>query len=107
MNTPVRLVVSPTATILTSFYIRDFEALFTHAVTLICMVCLTPQLFLPVYPHTNVRLPAPLAAAFPGLSAATLPTPILQLLPCHESSPTWLPISILPTHLDECFFFNS
>ena len=29
-----------------------------------------------------------------------------QLLPCHMSSPPWLPISFPPTSLDECFFFN-
>ena len=31
----------------------------------------------------------------------------LQPLPCHESSPPWLPISTPPASLDECFFFNS
>ena len=36
-----------------------------------------------------------------------LPTPVLQLLPCHESSLPWLPVSAPPTSLDECFFFTS
>ena len=34
-------------------------------------------------------------------------TPVLQLLPCHESSPPWPPVPTPPTCLDECFFFNS
>ena len=36
-----------------------------------------------------------------------LPHLVSQLLPCHKSSPPWLPISTPPTGLDECFFFNS
>ena len=59
----------------------------------------TPQLFLPVYLHSNVGLPIP--------PAATLPVPVLQVPPCCESSPPWLPVSTPPTSLDECFFFNS
>ena len=63
--------------------------------------CLTPQLFLPVYLHTNVGLLAPPATvlpdlpavASPGLPAAVLPTPVLQLPPCCESCPPWLPVS--------------
>ena len=31
---------------------------------------------------------------------------VYQLLPCCESSPSWLQISTPPTGLDECFFFN-
>ena len=42
------------------------------------MVCLAPQLFLLVYPNANVVLP--------GLPAAISPTPVLQPLPCLESS---------------------
>ena len=30
-----------------------------------------------------------------------------QLLPCCLSSPPWLPVSVPPTSLDECFFFKS
>ena len=63
------------------------------------MLCLIPQLFLPVYPHANVGSPAPPAAA--------LPTLVLQSPPCCESSPPRLPISTPPTSLDECFFSNS
>ena len=47
--------------------------------TLGCMVCLAPQLFLPVYPHANMGLPGP-----PGL-----PGP----LPCYASSPSHVPVS--------------
>ena len=36
-----------------------------------------------------------------------LPAPVLQLPPCRESSPPWLPNSTPPTGLDECFSFNS
>ena len=54
-----------------------------------CMVCLTPQLFLLVYPHTNVGPPSPPATA------------LLRVLS------TQLPFSAPPTSLDECFFFNS
>ena len=58
----------------------------------------TPQ-FLPVYLHTNVG-----ALSWP---TATSPIQILQPLPCHKSSPPWLPAFTLSTSLDECFFFNS
>ena len=32
--------------------------------------------------------------------------PVLQPPLCHESFPTWLPVSTPPTGLDECFSFN-
>ena len=64
-NSPVSLVVSPAASTPTGFSVRDFEALFTHSGTLGCVVCLTPQLFLPVYLHTNVGQPALSVAALP------------------------------------------
>ena len=81
------------------FSVRGFEALFPHTGALGCTVCLIPQLVLLVYMHVNVGPPS--------LPAATLPTLVLQLPPCHKSSRTWLPISAPPTGLDECFFFNS
>ena len=34
---------------------RGFEALVSCAITLVCMVCLTPQLFLPVFPAWERR----------------------------------------------------
>ena len=68
------------------FSVRGFEALFPCTGTLGCVVCLAPQLFLLVYPHTNVGPLGP---------------------PCHMSSPPQLPISAPPSSLNECFFFNS
>ena len=72
---------------------------FPHTGTLDCMVCLAPQLPLLVHVHVNV-----------GRSCSTsccLTCPVLQPLPCCESSLPQLPISAPPTSLDECFFFNS
>ena len=57
-NSSVRLGVSPTAATPTGFVIQRFEALFPYTGTLGCEVCLAPQLFLPVYPNTNVGPPA-------------------------------------------------
>ena len=71
------------------FSVRGLEAVFPCARTLGCMVCLAPQLFLPVCLHANVGPP-------------TLPAAALS----HILS-TWLPVSVPPTSLDECFFFNS
>ena len=53
----------------TGVFSQGFEALFPHAGTLGSVVCLAPQLFLLVYPHTNVGLP--------GLPATALPFPVL------------------------------
>ena len=92
VNSPVRMGVSPAATSTPmGVFNQWFEALFPLAGTLGCTVCLAPQLVLPVYLHSNVGPPAPLATASPGLPATALP----QVL----SAP--------PTGLDECFFFNS
>ena len=102
MNSPVRLGVSPAPSNLSQrFSVRGFEALFPHAGTLGCTVCLTSQFFLLFYlwdsllfqrpPHLLYCLtcPGPPAAAFLGILSA------------------WLPVSSPPTGLDECFFFNS
>ena len=98
VNSPVRLGVSPTDTSTpTDVLSQRFEALFPHVGALDCMVCLAPQLVLPVYPHMNEGPPAPPAATSLGLPAAAL----LRVLSA------WLPISAPPTGLDECFFFNS
>ena len=43
----------------------------------------------------------------PSPPATSLLTPVLQQLPCWESSPPWLSVSAPPTGLDECSFFNS
>ena len=98
MSSPVRLGVSPTASsIPTGVFSQRFEALFPHAEALGCMVCLTPQLFLPAYLHSNVGQPTPQSAASLGLPAATLP----RVLSAQ------LRVSAPPTSLDDCFFFIS
>ena len=51
------------------FTARGFKALFPHAGTLGCTVCLTLQLFHPVYLHTNVGPPGPPATASPSWSS--------------------------------------
>ena len=71
--------------------VRGLEVLFPRTGTLGCAVCLTPQLFLPVYPHADVGLPA--------LPAATSPALVLQPLPCLESSLPRLSVSAPPTGL--------
>ena len=75
MNSPVRLGVSPpAASTPTGVFNQWFEALFPPAGALGCVVSLTPQLFLPVYPHANVGPPTLSAAALPppGPPATTL-----------------------------------
>ena len=71
------------------FSLRGFEALFPQAVTLGCLVYLTPQLFFLVYLHTNVGPSCPPVAGLPWILSIQLP------------------VSAPPTGLDECFFFNS
>ena len=93
----MRLGVSPDTSTPTGISVRGFEALFPHAGTLHCIVCLAPQLFLSVYLHTNVGPPSLQATTSPSPSAAALP----------EVLSARLPISAPPTGLDECFFFNS
>ena len=89
MNSPMSLGVSLTTTTPIGVFSQRFEALSPHTGALGCVVCVTPQLFLPVYLHVNVGLsPLPATALPPVLSAQ-------------------LPISAPPTGLDECFFFNS
>ena len=83
----MRLGVAPTAASTPmGVFNQRFEALFPGAGALGCTVCLSPQLLLLVYPHSNVGLPTLPAAASLGLPAAASPTPVLQLLPCCESS---------------------
>ena len=80
MNSLLRLGISSATSIPT---------LFSCTGTLCCMVCLAPQLFLPVYLHRNVGL---------------ISTPAVALLWVLS---LWLPICIPPTGLNECFFFIS
>ena len=98
MNSPVRLGVSPTAaSSCTGVFNQRFEALFPQAGALVCAVCLTPQLFLPVYLHANEGPPAPPATSLQGSPAPALPWVLSARLP----------VSAPPTALNECFFFNS
>ena len=78
-NSPVRLGVPPATTTLTGFIARGFEALFPCTGTLGCMVCLTPQLFLLIYPHANVGLPAT------TLPSALSAPPAAHLHPSYQS----------------------
>ena len=90
MISPVGLGVSPfAASTSTGVFSQRFEALFPDAGTLGCTVCLAPQLFLPIYLHTNVGPP-------------TLPATFLP----HVLS-TWAAYLHPPACLNECFFFNS
>ena len=79
------------------FYSQKFWG-FSHTGTLGCVVCLAPQLFLPVYLHVNRDRPVhqPLPCP-PRLSASSL----LRVLSAQ------LPVSTPPTSLDERVLFNS
>ena len=89
VDSPVRLGVSPTASTPIVFSVRGFEALFPWAGTLGCVVCLAPQLFLPVYPHGNVGLPSPPATTSPTWSTSCH-------LSIHPLSPGCLSLPLLP-----------
>ena len=99
-NFPVRLGVSPAATTSTDFYSQRFWDFMSPPSpttgTMGCVVCLAPQLLLPVYPHGNVGQLSLPAAASPVLSVTLLYILSVML-------PVWVP----PTGLDECFFFKS
>ena len=97
INSPVRLTVSLTTTTSTVFTAKGFEKLWNP-----CAVCLTPQLFLPVYPHTNVGPRS--------LPAATLPTSVLlarnPLRLCCLSLPlllVWMNVSSLTPWLSDFY----
>ena len=87
----MRLGVSTTTATSQFFSVRGFEALFPHTGTLGFAICLAPQLFLPVYLHTNVGPPT--------LPVTALPALVFQPLSRVPSTP--------PSDLDECFFFYS
>ena len=96
----MRLGVSPAAAPTPAgVFNQRFEALFPRAGALGWEVCLTPQVFLPVYLCVNVGLWGLLAAAWPAL--------FHNPPPHRESSPPQLPVSAPPTGLNECFFFIS
>ena len=71
------------------FIARGFEALFLHIETLGYEVCLTPQLFLQVYPQMNVGLPGLPTTALSAWSASRC----LVIHPLHPGylSPPFLP----------------
>ena len=81
------------------FTVRGFEVLVSHARTLGCPVCLSPQLLLLTYSHVKVE--------YSSLPSTTLPACDWQPLACRVPSLPWLLISAPPTSLDEYFFFNS
>ena len=82
------------------FTARGFEALFPHAVTLGWKVCLTPQLFLPVNPHTSVGPPA--SASPTGSSSHCLAThPFCPSCPSLPLLPVWMNVSSLPPWLSD------
>ena len=70
MDSSLRLGVSAAAAIPTGLFSHRFEALFPHARPLGCIVCLTPQLFLLVYLHAIMELPAQPAATLPRVLSA-------------------------------------
>ena len=97
VNSAVRGGVTPTATTPKVFTARDFEAFFSHAVTLGCTVCFTCQLFLQVYPHANVGLPGPPAATSPAQSSSRC-LAMSPLCPGSRSPPllpVWMNVSSL------------
>ena len=93
VNFPVRLGVSPATTNCTGFIARGFEVFFSSAGTLGCAVCLTPQLFLLVYLHANVRPPGlPSTASLAHHLHLGFPSPPLLPVWMNVSSLTpWLP----------------
>ena len=132
-TSPVRLGVSPAAAPTpTGAFNQRFEALFPHAGALGCAVCFAPRR--PVYLCVNVgpqgathRSACPVlrhSESGPlGLSARMWGCRVCQWSDClprsshalpvsvqsqqRESSPLRLPVSALPTGLDECLFFIS
>ena len=88
-------------------FIFLFEALFPHSGALGWAVRFAPQLFLPVYLHSNVGPPTPVVTASTAPPAAALHNPVLLPPTCHESFSAQLPRFTPPTSLNECVFFNS
>ena len=93
---PVRLGVSLTITIPTGFYSQRFWG-FSFS-------CYNPGLW--GMTHSPV-FPPGLTARECGTTGHCITLLVLQLPPCCVSSLPWLPVSTLPTSLNECFFFNS
>ena len=66
------------------FTARGFEAFFSHTGTLGCVVCLAPQLFLPVDLHANVWLPATTSPAWSS-SCHLAVSPLSHGCPSYQS----------------------
>ena len=110
-NSPMRLGVSPAAaSTLKGFSVSGLRLHFPSLEPWGCGVCFTPPLFFLVYQHRNVGQPSLQAAAWrdlppaPCLSSSTI-TGSAATLPTVCSSR--LPVSALPTGLDECVYFYS
>ena len=89
-KSPVSLGVSPTAASTpTGVFYQSFDALFPCTEVLGFEVCLTPQLFLPIYLHSNVGPPSPQSAVLLAPPAAALPrvlsAPAACLCPSSQS----------------------
>ena len=98
-DSSVRLGVSPTTTTPTDFYSKRFWGFsFPHW---------NPELY--GLSHSLVVPPGlfPSECGTSRSASCCHTCPVCQPLPCHASSPPWLPISAPPTSLDQCFFFNS
>ncbi|KAF6104411.1 hypothetical protein HJG60_011347 [Phyllostomus discolor] len=90
MNSSERLGVSPVASSLTGVFNQRSGALFPRARTLGCVVYLTPQLFLPVYLHSDVGLLAPRGTCY--LAESSLPGhPSPRLLPVWRNVSSFTP----------------
>ena len=90
MDSAVRLGVSPIATTPTDFYCQRFWG----------------------FTFPTLELWVAWSVSLPSCSSQCIRTqmcdcPVCQRPSCHESSLHRLPVSIPPTSLDECFFFNS
>ena len=111
-TSPVRLGVSPAAASTPmGVFNQRFEALFPRAGALGWEVCLTPQVFLPVYLCVNVGLWGLLAAAWSALFHNPPPHWVRQPPPCRECSlpgcpsppllPVWMNVSSLSPWLSD------
>ena len=83
--------------------VRGFEALFPCDGTLGCVVCLAPQLFLPVYSHANVGPPGPPAATLFTLSSSCrlATSPLHPGCPSLPLLPVWMNVSSLTPWLSD------
>ena len=101
-NSPVRLGVSPTAASTpTGVFNQRFEASFPHAGTLGCMVCLAPQLLLPVYLLANVGPPS-----LPALPSCPSPPLLLVWMNLSSLTPQWLEFhTVRLSGISGCFCF--